>query len=340
VLRMKAIIFEQYGSPNVLKLAEVDKPVATDHQVLIKVRAAAVNPADYQAAQGDVRFLTGIFKPKKRNRIGYDVAGVVEATGEKVTQFKPGDAVFGSCSTDPTVNSQAAWIFDFGSFAEYTVTHEAALAPKPANLSFEQAAATPTTGWVALQGLCTAAKVQAGDKVLISSATGGIGTFAVQIAKAMGAEVTGVCSTKNIELVRSLGADNVVDYTKEDYTKQGRRYDLIFDSVGEHPLSTLRSILNPGGAVIIVAKRTGGSFLGFVLRILSGVIMSPFVRDRIAVDYSRPNQDDLMFVGELLTAGKIKPVVEKCYSGLAEVARAVQHVAEGHAWGKIVITVQ
>jgi len=332
---MKAIIFEQYGSPNVLKLAEVDKPVATDHQVLIKVRAAAVNPADYQAAQGDVRFLTGIFKPKKRNRIGYDVAGVVEATGEKVTQFKPGDAVFGSCSTDPTVNSQAAWIFDFGSFAEYTVTHEAALAPKPANLSFEQAAATPTTGWVALQGLCTAAKVQAGDKVLISSATGGIGTFAVQIAKAMGAEVTGVCSTKNIELVRSLGADNVVDYTKEDYTKQGRRYDLIFDSIGEHSMLALGRILNPSGKIVFVGirdvKPTSPAFLG---RFLLAKALPNAVSNG-----SRPNQKDLIFLSNLLSTGKIKPVIQKQFNGLAEVPQAVQHVKEGRAWGKVVVTV-
>ena len=336
---MKAIVYERYGSPDVLNIAEVEKPVATGHQVLIKVRAAAVNPADCGCMDGTVRFMTGLFKPKF-NRLGLDVAGEVLAVGDKVTQFKPGDEVFGACVINAYDQRRTVWRYNFGSFAEYALSHEGALALKPKNLSFEQAASVACTAWTAIQGLRTFGKIQPGQKVLISSATGGVGTFAVQIAKALGAEVTGVCSTKNIELVRSLGAGKVIDYTKEDYLKQGQRYDMIFDSVGEHPLSTLRSILNPGGAVIIVAKRTGGSFLGFVLRILSGVIMSPFVRDRIAVDYSRPNQDDLMFVGELLTAGKIKPVVEKCYSGLAEVARAVQHVAEGHAWGKIVITVQ
>jgi len=331
---MKAIVYERYGSPDVLNIAEVEKPVATGHQVLIKVRAAAVNPADCGCMDGTVRFMTGLFKPKF-NRLGLDVAGEVLAVGDKVTQFKPGDEVFGACVINAYDQRRTVWRYNFGSFAEYALSHEGALALKPKNLSFEQAASVACTAWTAIQGLRTFGKIQPGQKVLISSATGGVGTFAVQIAKALGAEVTGVCSTKNIELVRSLGADNVVDYTKEDYTKQGRRYDLIFDSIGEHSMLALGRILNPSGKIVFVGirdvKPTSPAFLG---RFLLAKALPNAVSNG-----SRPNQKDLIFLSNLLSTGKIKPVIQKQFNGLAEVPQAVQHVKEGRAWGKVVVTV-
>ena len=334
---MKAIIMERYGSPEVLRLVEVETPVPKDHQVLIKVRAAAVNPADCGCVDGTVRFMTGLLKPKL-NRLGLDVAGHVAAVGDKVTQFKLGDEVYGACIRNPYVTSRRIWMYDYGAFAEYTLSHEGALALKPKNLSFEQAASVPCTAWTALQGLCTFGKMQWGQKVLISSATGGVGTFAVQIAKALGAEVTGVCSTKNVELVKSLGADRVIDYKKEDYSKEGQRYDLIFDSVGEHSFSALKQVLNPGGTIVIVAKRSE-SFVNFVWRILVGTMRAKFGGDKIVVDYSKPSQEDLLLISDLLSSGKIRPVIEKQYDGLAEVPKAIQQVKEGHAWGKVVITV-
>jgi len=334
---MHAIILDQYGPPaDVLKIADVARPIPNDHQVLIKVHAAAVNPADYGCVDGTVRFMTGVFKPK-RNRLGLDVAGRVLAVGDKVTQFKAGDEVYGACIRNPYTNSRAVWLYDFGSFAEYAISHEGALALKPKNLSFEQAAATPCTAWTALQGVRTFGKIQSGQKVLVSSATGGVGTFAVQLAKAFDTEVTGVCSTKNVELVRSLGADRVIDYTKEDYSKQGQRYDMIFDSVGEHSFSALRQVLNPGGTIVVVAKRSS-SFLDFVWRILAGTMRAKLLGDKIVVDYSKPSKEDLLLISDLLSAEKIRPVIEKQYHGLAEVPKAVQHVKEGHAWGKVVIT--
>ena len=331
---MKAIVFERYGTPDLLKVAEVEKPSSRDHQVLIKVRAAAANPADYQTVRGDVRPITGLFKPQRRNRLGYDVAGVVEAVGDKVTRFKPGDSVFGSCSADPTLDSQSVWIFDLGSFADYTVTHEGALALKPEAISFEVAAAVPTAGWVALQGVRNFGKIRAGQSILISSATGGIGTFAVQIAKALGAEVTGVCSAKNAELVRSLGADHIIDYAKEDYSTHHGRYDVIFDSVSNHSLFALKRCLKPGGKVVFVGVRKGGPYNPpFWGRMLLVQLLSYTVADG-----SRPNADDLNLLGDWVTTGKIKPVIAKIYAGLDRVPEAVQFVKDGHAWGKVVVT--
>jgi NADPH:quinone reductase-like Zn-dependent oxidoreductase len=330
---MKAIVFDRYGEPDLLRVAEVEKPSPRDHEVLVKVRTAGVNPADYQTVRGDVRPITGLFQPK-RNRLGYDVAGVVEAVGEKVTRFKPGDFVFGSCSANPLLNSQAVWIFDLGSFADFTLTHEAALALKPEALSFEQAAAVPTAGWVALQGLRNHGQVRAGQSVLISSATGGIGTFAVQIAKLLGAEVTGVCSAKNADLVRSLGADHVVDYAKEDYSTHTGRYDVIFDSVSNHSLFAMERCLKPGGKVVFVGVRRGGPYDPpfwwriFLTQTLPFVVSNP----------SRPNADDLNLLGEWVASGKIKPAVAKTYSGLGQVPEAVQFVKDGHAWGKVLVT--
>jgi NADPH:quinone reductase-like Zn-dependent oxidoreductase len=333
---MKAIVFEQYGDPAVLKVAEVAKPIPTGRQVLLKVHAAAVNPADYVHVAGATRIMTGWSKPKL-DRVGLDVAGVVEAVGEEVTRLKPGDAVYGACIRNPNSDGRDVWLFEYGAYAEYALSHEDALDLKPDNVSFEEAAPVASTAWTALQGLRTFGKIKAGQKVLISSATGGVGTFAVQIAKALGAEVTGVCSTKNLDLVRSLGADFVVDYTNEDYTKQGRRYDLIFDSVGEHSFGTLRGILNPGGKIIVVGKR-GGLVDFFLTRVFYGTIQSWFSGD-IVVDYSRPHQEDLRFITELLAAGKIRAVVAKTYSGLAETPNAVQYVKEGRAYGKVVIAI-
>jgi len=215
-------VFERYGGPEVLKVEEVEQPPARGHQVLIKVHAAAVNPAYYVHIKGSTRIMTGWFNPKI-DRLGLDVAGVVEAVGEKVTRYKAGDTVYGACIRNPNSNGRDVWLFDYGAYAEYALSHEDALALKPDNVLFEEAAPVASTAWTALQGLRTYGKVKAGQKVLISSATGGVGTFAVQIVKALGAEATGVCSTKNIDLVRCLGADSVIDYTKENYTNQGRR---------------------------------------------------------------------------------------------------------------------
>jgi len=331
---MKAIIFERYGSPlDVLKVADVEKPIPMGHEVLIKVRAAAVNPADYQLARGDVRFA---FRPKY-NGVGYDFAGRVEAVGNKVTRFKLGDEVFGACSRAPLTKSKASWVFDFGSFAEYTLTYEGALALKPDNLTYEQAAAVPTNAWVALQGLRNHGKIQPGQKVLISSATGGIGTLAVQIAKVFDTEVTGVCSTKNVELVKSLGADTVIDYTKEDYTKQGRRYDLIFDSVAEHSLFALRRIVNSGGKVVFVGvklKDVKPVSLFFLTRLFLAIVLP-----NVVFDSTRPNAEDLVLLSDFLAAGKIKPVIAKNFNGLAEVPKAIQYLKDGHVWGKVVVTI-
>jgi NADPH:quinone reductase-like Zn-dependent oxidoreductase len=335
---VKAIVFERYGSPDVLKIAEVQKPVPKEHQVLIKVHAGAVNPADYVAMDGSTRLMTGLFKPKL-NRLGIDVAGVVEAIGPKVSRFKPGDEIYGACIRNPSAWGQAAWFSDFGSFAEYTISHEAALDLKPRHLSFEEAASVASVAWTALQGLRTYATILPGDKVLINSATGGVGTMAVQIAKALGAEVTGVCSTKNLDLVKSLGADHVIDYIHDDYIKQGKQYNLIFDSVGTDSLRSLRKMLNPGGRVVVVGIRTGKLYGSLLPRMLSATFMSWITRGDIAVDFSRPHQGDLKFITQLLSTEKIRPVVAKQYSSLAAVPEAERYVREGHAWGKAVVTI-
>lgn len=337
---MKAITYQRYGSPiDVLELTEVEKPIPKERQVLLKVRAAAVNPADCAAVIGGVRLAIGLVKPKK-DRLGLDVAGQVEAIGPKVTKLKPGDEVFGACIKNIDAVSQTVWFYDYGSFAEYAITHEDALVLKPENFTFEQSAAVPSVGWTALQGLRKFGKIHSGQKVLISSATGGIGTIAVQIAKAFDTEVTGVCSTKNMELVKSIGADHVIDYTKDDYTKQGQQYDLIIDSVGEHSFSELMRILTDKGKVVLVSRRTKSlDVSGWLSRVLAGTIKSKFVGNKIIVDYSRPDNSDLLFLRELMESGKIIPVIDKNYSGLTEIPQAVQYVAEGHAKGKVVITI-
>jgi len=324
---MKAIVYSDYGSPDVLKCEEIEKPTAGDSEVLIRVRAASVNPLDWRLMRGSpsiVRMLFGLRKPSitRPGRPGVDVAGQAEAVGRTVTQFKPGDEVFGSCR---------------GALAEYACTSESKLAMKPANVTFEQAASVPVAALTALQGLRDKGHIQPGQKVLINGAAGGVGTFAVQIAKWLGADVTGVCSTRNVEMVRSLGADRVIDYTQEDFTKSGQRYDLILDNVGNHTLSACRRVLNPKGIFVIA----GGPKKGWIilLRALKALVLSRFVSHKMLLFIARINTTDLTIMGELMAAGKVTPVIDRRYR-MSEVPEAVRYLEEGHARGKVVITLE
>jgi len=322
---MKAIVDRNYGSPDVLKCEEVEKPTPGDNEVLIEVRAAAVNPLDWHLMKGKPflgRLLFGLRKPKT-TRPGVDVAGRVEAVGRSVTQFKPGDEVFGSCR---------------GAFADYVCTPESALVMKPDNMTFEQAASAPTAVLTALQGLRDKGQIQPGQKVLINGAAGGVGTFAVQIAKWFGAEVTGVCSTRNLDMVRSLSADHVIDYTQEDFTKSGQRYDLIFDLVANHSLLACRRVLNPKG-IYIGAGVLGVSMIGLLARLIKAPVLSLFVSQKFVTFMARRNKEDLTFMRELMTAGKVTPVIDRRYT-LSEVPQAIRYLAEGHARGKVVITLE
>jgi NADPH:quinone reductase-like Zn-dependent oxidoreductase len=324
---MKAAVYTRYGPPDVVHITDVDKPVPKDNEVLIKVRAASVNPADRHLMRGPyvVRIKTGLRKPKI-TRLGFDVAGQVEAVGRNVTQFKPGDAVFGSCR---------------GAFAEYVCTSESALVIKPDNVTFEQAASAPVAAYTALQGLRDKGKIQPGQKVLINGAAGGVGTFAVQIAKWFGAHVTGVCSTRNVDMVRSIGADHVIDYTQEDFTKSGQRYDLIFDLVANHSLSACGRVLNPKGIYIGagVIGVPGGSMLGLLARMLKMPVLSWFVSQKLVLLLARRSKEDLTIMRELMEAGKVTPVIDKRYRS-SEVPEAIRYLAEGHARGKVVITME
>jgi NADPH:quinone reductase-like Zn-dependent oxidoreductase len=320
---MKAIVCRKYGSPDVLKCEEIEKPTAGDDEVLIKVRAASVNPRDrlFRGTSFIVRIMTGLRKPKD-TRLGVDVAGQVEAVGRNVTQFKPGDQVFGACS---------------GAFAEYACTSESALVIKPDNVTFEQAASVPVAALTALQGLRDKGQIQPGQKVLINGAAGGVGTFAVQIAKSFGADVTGVCSTRNVEMVRSIGADRVIDYTQEDFTTSGQRYDLIFDLVGNHSLSACRRVLNPNGICVIA----GGPHKVWIVltRALKALVLSRFVRQNFVMFIARRSKEDLTIMHDLMKAGKVTPVIDKRYR-LSEVPDAIRYLEEGHARGKVVITLE
>lgn len=322
---MKAVVYTEYGSPAVLQLQEVEKPTPKDDEVLIKIHAAAITAGDAVVLKGEpfvTRFVTGLLKPK--NTIpGKEMAGRVEAVGGNVTQFQPGDEVFGDLSV-------AGW----GAFAEYVAVPENAVALKPANMSFDQAAAAPESAVVALQALRDKGKIQPGQKVLINGASGGVGSYAVQIAKSFGAEVTAVCSTRNIDMVRSMGADHVIDYTQEDFTQNGRRYDLILAANGYHPISDYRRALSPEG--IYVA--TGGSMTQSLQATMLGPFISMTGSKKMGGMMVKPNQDDLVFVKELLEAGKVVPVIDRRYS-LDEVAEAFHYIGEGHAQGKVVITV-
>jgi NADPH:quinone reductase-like Zn-dependent oxidoreductase len=322
---MKAIVQDRYGEPrDVLELAEIDRPAITDEQVLVRVHAASIHIGDYYSIKGVpyvMRPVFGLSKPKARVP-GSDIAGTVEAAGGNVTRFRPGDEVFGWCT---------------GAFAEYVAVPADALALKPANLTFEQAAAIGVSAFTALQALRDHGQVQPGQKVLINGASGGVGTFAVQIAKAFGAEVTGVCSTRNLDMVRSIGADHVVDYTQEDFTQGGPRYDLILDNVGNHSLSDTRRALTPNGRLLSNGAPVGGWF-GGIDRVARAAVASLFVRQQARPFLSLPNQEDLAVLKELAAAGKITPVVDRTYP-LREAPEAVSYLGQGHARGKVVITV-
>jgi len=323
---MKAIIQDQYGSPDVLELQEVDRPEIGDDDVLVRVRAAGVHIGDRHIMTGLPYLMRvmgfGLRAPKARVR-GTDVSGTVEAAGKNVTRFQAGDDVFGTCD---------------GSFAEHTRAREDKLALKPANLTFEQAAAVPTSACTALQALRDRGGIQPGQKVLIVGASGGVGMFAVQIAKSFGAEVTGVCSTTKVDMVRSIGADHVIDYTQEDFTQSGQRYDLILDMVGNRSLSHLRRALTPRGTLVLVGGEGGDRWIGAVGRSIRALVVSPFVSQRMRMIVATANTEDLQFLKELIEAAKVTPVIDRTYS-LSEVPDAIRYLNDGHARGKIVITV-
>jgi NADPH:quinone reductase-like Zn-dependent oxidoreductase len=322
---VKAVVYRRFGSPDVLEYEEIDKPTPKDDEVLIRVHAASVNPFDRHLIRGEpyiVRFIMGLSKSKVK-RPGVDVSGLVEATGRNVTRFRPGDEVFGSCR---------------GSFAEYVCAPESALVTKPGNVTFEQAASVPVAGYTALQALRNKGHVRAGQKVLINGASGGVGTFAVQIAKSFGADVTGVCSMRKGEMVRSIGADQVIDYTREDFTRSGRLYDLILDSAGNHSLSAFRRVLTPRGICVIV----GGPYRGVIpllARLISAIVSSLFSSRKVVIVSARGNKEDLAILRDLMEAGKVKPVIDRVYR-LSEAAQAVHYLEQGHARGKVVIAIQ
>ncbi|HUJ45141.1 MAG TPA: NAD(P)-dependent alcohol dehydrogenase [Opitutaceae bacterium] len=321
---VKAIVYRTYGSPEVLRLEETEKPAAADGEVLIKVSAASVNPLDWHFMRGMpylMRLGIGLHRPKAA-RLGVDVAGRIEAVGRNVTQFKPGDEVFGICR---------------GAFAEYACTPESAVIQKRGNVTFEQAAAVPVAAVTALQGLRDKGRIQAGQKVLINGASGGVGTFAVQIAKALGAEVTGVCSARNMELVRSLGADRVVDYARDDFTKGGQRYHLVFDCIGNHSLLACRRVLDSKGIYIIIGA-PGGRWIAPLPRVLNAMVLSRFVGQNFLMHLTRRRREDLTTVQDLIAAGKVTPVIDR-RCRLSEVPEAIRYLESGHARGKIIITV-
>jgi NADPH:quinone reductase-like Zn-dependent oxidoreductase len=320
---MKAIVYKEYGPPDVLQLKEVEKPAPKEDEVLVKVHAASINYSDWHILRGDLllRLMgNGLLKPKHKI-LGDDIAGRVEAVGVNVKQFQPGDEVFG--------------ISNFGAFAEYVSVHENALALKPASMTFEEAAAVPVAGITALQGLRDHGQIQPGQKVLINGASGGVGTFAVQIAKSFGAEVTGVCSTRKLDMLRSIGADVVIDYTKEDSTQNGPRYDLIFAVGGYRSIFDYKLALSPEGIYVCA----GGSSAQYFQGLLLGPLISMVGRKKLGSMYANPNQKDYVFLIELLEAGKVVPVIDRRYP-LSEVPEALRYYGEGHTRGKVVITVE
>ncbi|HEX6555907.1 MAG TPA: NAD(P)-dependent alcohol dehydrogenase [Ktedonobacteraceae bacterium] len=320
---MKAIVYTKYGRPDVLQYKEVEIPVPKDGEILVKIHAASANPLDWHLMRGApflARLAGGLRKPKDP-RLGADLAGRVEAVGSHVTQFQPGDEVFGAGT---------------GSFAEYASIPENTVALKPTKSSFEEAAAVPVAAITALQGLRDKGRIQPGQKVLINGASGGVGTFAVQLAKAFGAEVTAVCSTRKVDMVRSIGADHVIDYTQEDFSRKGQRYDLIYDAVGNRSVSAYKRALNPNGMCVIA----GFSSLP---RLFEHVVLGP-LRSKTGnkkvglMGIAKMNQKDLVFVKELLETGKVIPVIDRRYP-LSETAEAIRYLEEGHPRGKVVITV-
>jgi NADPH:quinone reductase-like Zn-dependent oxidoreductase len=321
---MKAAVYTKYGPPDVVQIVDVEMPVPKDDEVLIGVRAASLNPLDAGLMKGkphSFRILFGLRKPRL-TRPGVDVAGQVEAVGVNVKQFKPGDAVFGMCK---------------GAFAEYVCTSESKLVMKPDNVTFEQAASVPVAAFTALQGLRDKGHIQAGQKVLINGAAGGVGTFAVQIAKSLGTEVTGVCSTRNLEMVRSIGADRVIDYTREDFTESGNRYDLIFDCFVNHSLTACRHVLSPKGIYIMVGGPARRWMIGILAPLIKALVLSPFVSQKFVMFIARSSKEDLTIMHDLMKAGTVKPVIDKRYR-LSEVPEAIRYLEERHARGKVVIT--
>jgi len=329
--RMKAIVYHDYGSPI---LEEIEKPVPNDNQLLIRVRAASVNPLDWHYIEGTpyigrILFGLGLLKPKEA-RLGVDYAGTVEAVGRNPAaagQFKPGDEVFGGRT---------------GAFAEYVcVLADRAVVLKPANLTFEQAASVPIAAITALQGLRDKGKIQPGQKVLINGASGGVGTFAVQIAKSFGADVTGVCSGRNADMVRSIGADQVIDYTKEDFTKSGQRYDLILDNVGTQPMLGFVRVLKPKGKYVLIGGGgpNDGRWIGPLARPIKALVLSRFVSQQMGMMFAELNKKDLTVLGDLMQTGKVTPVIDRTYK-LTEFTDAIRYLEAGHARGKVVVTME
>jgi NADPH:quinone reductase-like Zn-dependent oxidoreductase len=323
---MKAIVQDTYGTTDVLELRDIDKPEIADDEVLLRVHAAGVDRGVWHLMTGlayPIRLAGYGLRAPKTPVPGTDMAGVVEAVGKDVTRFQPGDAVFG---------------IGKGAFAEYARAPENKLVPKPANLTFEQAAVVAISGLPALQGLRDKGKVRPGQKVLIIGASGGVGTYAVQLAKAFGAEVTGVCSTTKVDMVRSLGADHVIDYTREDFAEGEQRYDLILDIGGNRSLSRLRRALAPKGTLVLVGGEAGGRWLGGLDRQLRALLLSRFVGQKLTSLLSKENHQDLLVLKELIEAGKVTPVIDRTYP-LAEAPQAIRYLEQGHARGKVVITI-
>src|SRR5215218_4867787 len=322
---MKAIVQDKYGPPDVLELRDIDRPEIGDEEVLVRVHAAGVDRGVWHVMTGlpyPIRLAGYGLRAPKYPVLGMDLAGVVESVGNNVTRFQPGDEVFG---------------IGKGSFAEYVCAREDKLAPRPANLTFEQAAVVAISGLTALQALRDHGKIEPEQEVLVIGASGGVGTYAVQIAKAFGAHVTGVCSTKKVDMVRSIGADHVIDYTREDFAEGDQRYDLILDIGGNSSLARLRRALTPEGTLVIVGGEGGGRWFGGIDRQLRAMVLSPFVGQKLGTFVSSENHEDLLVLKELIESGKVTPVIDRTYP-LAEVPEAIRYLEEGHAQGKVVIT--
>ena len=323
---MKGVVARCYGAPEVLKLEQVAKPTPGDDQLLVKVQAAGLNPVDWHYMRGSpylMRLSSGLGSPNDP-RVGTDFAGIVEAVGKNVTQFKPGDAVFGGAA---------------GAVAEYLLVRESrGVALKPDNVTFEQAGSVGVAGVTALEGLRDQAGIKPGQKVLINGASGGVGTFAVQIAKHFGAEVTGVCSTRNVELVRSLGADHVIDYTQQDFAAGTERYDIVLDNVGNRSFSDLRRVLEPHGTLVIVGAAKG-DWIAPLMGAIKATIMQPFVDQKVGFFIAGLDQGDMKFLGELMQSGKVTPVIDRSYA-LSDAAKAMEYLEAGRARGKVVVTLQ
>ena len=324
---MKAIVHRCYGSPDVIRIEDLPRPAPADNEILVKVQAASVNPLDWHYLEGTpymLRIEAGFGKPDDP-RLGVDFSGTVEAVGKNISRFKPGDEVFGG---------------KFGALAQYIVVREArAVALKPASVTHEQAAAVAIAGITALQALRDKGHIHAGQNVLVNGASGGVGTFAVQIAKSFGANVTGICSTHNVELVRSIGADHVIDYTREDFTHGAQRYDLIVDNVGTHSLLEYKRVMSPGGIVVIIGSATIGNWFGWLWTPFQAWALSPFTSQKFTTIFAELNKDDLGALAELMQSGKLTPVIDRTYK-LSDSAEALRYLERGHARGKVVVAME